>query len=96
MANAPKGRVLKDLSPASQALIQRLMAGEVSAEDLGSVKEEGARVISYTPKKGKNAGVPGPRLNVTGNFYPLVLTQAQAKVLMDFHAVVSRFAKTGQ
>lgn len=93
---ATKPRVLNDLS----ALMAQLEAQKAEIEALkasqGTTKEPGVAVITYTPKKGKNAGVPGKRLNVTGNFFPLVLTQEQCKVISSNFKALKSFADVGK
>lgn len=86
LTSQPKGQ-------SNAALLARIAELEASQ---GSTKAETCAVITYTPKKGKNAGVPGKRLNVTGNFFPLVLTQDQCRVISEHMKLVQSFGKTGK
>lgn len=88
-------RILPDLSKVSVADLKAALAAQ--GVSLGASKEPGVAVISYTPKKGKHAGVEGKRLQITGNFFPVLMGQEACKVLVE-HGLdaLKAFAKTGK
>lgn len=91
-------RILKDLSPETKALIEKLQSGQLSASDLAARQSKEPRVYvgEYTPKKGKDAGKTSLRLFVEGDFFPVLLKQDPCKVMLDNLDVIQRFAKTGK
>ena len=90
-----KARILPDLSKVSVADLKAALAAQ--GVSLGTSKEPGVQVIDYVPKKGKHAGKTVKRLQITGDFFPVLMGQEACKVLVE-HGLdaLKTFAKTGK
>jgi len=90
-------RILKDLTALKNnpAALKALFA-EVGIST-AATKEPGVAVIDYIPKKGKHAGKTVKRLQITGDFFPVLMGQEACKVLVEHGlAALKGFADKGK